>query len=191
MPQNAPDKLFTGPSWTPLAIPQADIGSGDDSEFISVHGRTQLLVTNGRDYSRGPIQLISFRPPAVDPPPGPAPSLPVPPSPPPAGKKQLAAVPKAADVLELPARRRCGRRGSIRLRIKNVSGLTFSSAAVFVNGKRVKSIKMSKLSAPIKLSKLTQRKLTVKLVVKTSDGREISRSRKYRACGKKRSRARH
>jgi hypothetical protein len=59
---NAPDKLFTGPNWTPLAVPQAYDGTGDDSAFIDVLGRKVLIVTNGRDYSRGPVQFISFSP---------------------------------------------------------------------------------------------------------------------------------
>ena len=61
-PQNAPDKLFTGPNWSQLPIPQADVGTGDNSEFITVLGRKALIVTNGRDFARGPIQLISFQP---------------------------------------------------------------------------------------------------------------------------------
>jgi hypothetical protein len=67
-----------------------------------------------------------------------------------------------------------------------VGGVTFVSAAVFVNNKRVKVVKRNGLTAPIKLRGLPKRKFTIKVVVNTSDGRKLSRLGKYRACAKKR-----
>jgi hypothetical protein len=58
--QNASDVLLAGPAWKPVPVPQADAGTGDTVEFLTVLGRPTALVTNGRDFSRGPVQFISF-----------------------------------------------------------------------------------------------------------------------------------
>jgi hypothetical protein len=186
---NVPDKLFTGPSWSQLPIPQADVGTGDNSEFLTVGGRKALIVTNGRDFARGPIQLISFQPATVPPPPPPpGPGPPPPPPPPPVGTTKLAKLPKAADVVRLPSTRRCATKRSVRIRIKTAAGVKFTSAEVFVNSKRVKRVTKN-LTATISLRKLPKRKFTLKVVVTTSDGRKLSRSGKYRPCAKKRARS--
>jgi hypothetical protein len=164
-----------------------DIGTGDDSEFINIHGRQALIVTNGRDYARGPVQFITFRANTpVTPPPGPPPSS-GPRAPKPAGSATLAKLPKAAAVVQLPSSRRCANRSNLRIRIRRVvGGVTFVSAAVFVNNKRVKVVKQSGLTAPIRLRGLPKRKFTIKVVVNTGDGRKLSRLGKYRTCAKKR-----
>jgi hypothetical protein len=62
--ENADDLLLAGPSWTSMAIPQADVGTGDTAELIDIRGRETLIVTNGYSpgsyYSRGPVQFVSF-----------------------------------------------------------------------------------------------------------------------------------
>jgi hypothetical protein len=186
-PRNTPDDLFIGPNWTPVPIPETDTGTGDHAEFINVGGHENLIVTNGLFFSRGPVQFISFKPNAVTPPPSLPPSSGPPPPPPPAGSAKLAKLPKAAAVVQLPSSRRCANRNNLRIRIRRVvGGVTFVSAAVFVNNKRVKVVKRNGLTAPIKLRGLPKRKFTIKVVVNTSDGRKLSRLGKYRACAKKR-----
>jgi hypothetical protein len=178
--ENAPDILLAGPSWAPLAIPQADVGVGDTAEFIDVLGKKQVIVTNGFSpgsfYSRGPVQLIGFRP-ASNPPPTPIPGSP-PLSPQPTRVAQL---PAADRIIRLPSGRRCVTRRSFRIRIRPVSGVVFSSAAVFVDGKRVKVVRRH-LELPIKLRRLPKRAFVVKVEVMTKDGRKVTRSRRYRGC---------
>jgi hypothetical protein len=185
-PRNTPDDLFMGPNWTSVPIPETDTGTGDHAEFINVGGHENLIVTNGLFFSRGPVQFISFKPNAVTPPPSPPPSS-RPRAPKPAGSATLAKLPKAAAVVQLPSNRRCANRNNLRIRIRRVvGGVTFVSAAVFVNNKRVKVVKQSRLTAPIRLRSLPKRKFTIKVVVNTSDGRKLSRLGKYRSCAKKR-----
>jgi hypothetical protein len=177
--QNAPDILLAGPSWTSLAIPQADVGVGDTAEFIDVLGKKQVIVTNGYSpgsfYSRGPVQFISFHPASSPPPP-----VPVGPSSSPA-KTRVAQLPSAERIIRLPSTRRCVTRKSLRIRLRKVSGVTFSSLAVFVNGKRVKVVKQH-LDGVIRLSKTPKRPFLVKVVLTTTDGRKVTRSRRYRGC---------
>jgi hypothetical protein len=59
--RNADDLLLTGPSWFSIFIPQTDVGYGATADIIDVAGRKTVLVTNGFDLSRGPVQFISFR----------------------------------------------------------------------------------------------------------------------------------
>jgi hypothetical protein len=184
--KNAPDKLLSGSTRTLIDIPQAEVGAGDDSEFINVLGRKTLIVTNGRDYSRGPVQLLSVFPN------GPAALLPSvavsAPSSRPTDAQKLPSLPRAAKVVRLPTSRTCSSRRRFRVRIRKVTAVTLTSATVFVNGKRVKAVKQSRLGAPIKLRNIPRRKFTLKVVVKTGDGRSLSRSLRYRACVRSRNR---
>jgi hypothetical protein len=59
--QNATDVLLAGPAWMPVPAPQAATGTGDTVEFMTILGRPTAVVTNGHDYSRGPVQFISFQ----------------------------------------------------------------------------------------------------------------------------------
>ena len=95
-------------------------------------------------------------------------------------------LPKAAEVVDMPGKRRCGSRRSFRIRIRKVAGISFASVAVFVNGKRVKVVAGSRLTAPVDLRGLPKGKFTAKIVVKASDGRKLSHTRKYRTCSSKR-----
>jgi VCBS repeat protein len=186
-PRNVPDKLFIGPVWSQLLIPPARVGTGDGSELLTVDGRRGLIVTNGRDFARGPVQLISFRPasaPALPSPPPPPGSSP-PPTPPvdaaqPAGAAQPA-LPRAADVVLLPSTRRCAARRGVRIRINQPAGLKLGAVDVFVNRKRVR-MTSRKLTAPIHLRALPKRRFTIRVVVTTADGRKLSRSARYRPC---------
>jgi hypothetical protein len=59
--RNWNDLLLAGPGWLGLEIPQTDIGRGCTADSIDVGGRETVLVTNGLDLIRGPVQFISFR----------------------------------------------------------------------------------------------------------------------------------
>jgi hypothetical protein len=116
-------------------------------------------------------------PPPSDPPPAVASPAPAP------GASPL---PEGSDVVALPSAKRCASKRRFRIRIRRVVGVTFTSAAVFVNGRRVKVVKGDRLTAPIDLRGLPKGRFVAKIVVTTSDGRTLSHSRRYRTCSKRR-----
>ena len=60
------------------------------------------------------------------------------------------------------------------------------SAVVQVNGKRVKTVKGVRITAPIDLAGLPKGRFTVKITATTADGRTVTGTRKYRTCTVKR-----
>jgi hypothetical protein len=59
--RNADDLLFAGPTWLRAAAIQAKAGTGCTADFLKDLGRPTALVGNGCDFSRGPLQFISYR----------------------------------------------------------------------------------------------------------------------------------
>ena len=59
---------------------------------------------------------------------------------------------------------------------------------MFINGKRVRRIRGSKLTAPIDLRGLPKGKFKVRVAAKTRSGRKLSIKRTYRTCVAKRRR---
>jgi hypothetical protein len=108
------------------------------------------------------------------------------PAPAPAPVVSVPALPRAAEVIALPSSKRCASRRRFRIHVKRTAGVTYASAAVFVNGKRVKVVKQARLTAPVDLRGLPKGRFSVKIVVTTVDGRKVSATRRYRACAAKR-----
>jgi hypothetical protein len=126
---------------------------------------------------------VSGAPAGVSPPPAPGGSLPAPaPTPVP----ELVPLPGSSKVIALPSARRCASRRRFRIRIRQVSGLKYVSATVFVNGKRVKIVKSARLAAPVDLRGLPAGRFSAKIVVKIDDGRKLTGKRSYRTCAAKR-----
>lgn len=98
------------------------------------------------------------------------------------------ALPDGSTLIDFPSdNARCKSRRKFRIRIRQISGVTYTSAEVFVNGKKVKVVKGSRLTAPVNLRGLPAGTFKVKITVTTDDGRTISAQRKYKTCAKKRS----
>jgi hypothetical protein len=123
---------------------------------------------------------VTVTAPAATTPPDPAstPSADVPTSPPPS----LPPLPRAADVIGAPSTRRCASRRRFRIRIRRLANITFLSASVFVNGKRVKVVRGKRLTAPVDLRGLPRGRFGVRIEVTTSDGRNLKHTRRYRTC---------
>ena len=81
--------------------------------------------------------------------------------------------------LGLPATTRA-RRSCRALRIKLPRGLR--SAAIYVNGKRVKRLRGRDLRVPVTLRRKRGKPVRVQIVARTKKGRRVVRSRRYRAC---------
>jgi hypothetical protein len=60
------------------------------------------------------------------------------------------------------------------------------SATVFVNGRRVATRKGARLTAPVDLKGFTKGRYAVKITARTSDGRTVTETRRYRTCARKR-----
>ncbi len=95
-------------------------------------------------------------------------------------------LPKPSAVIDLPSTKRCASKRNFKIRIRKVAKVAFSSAAVFVNGKRVRLVKGERLTAPVDLRGLPAGRFSARIVVTTVDGRKLTAARKYRTCSPKR-----
>ena len=83
-------------------------------------------------------------------------------------------------------KKKCLSKRSFRIRLKEPAGDALDSAQVFLNGKRIRTVKRERISAPINLKGLPKGRYKVKIVAKTVLGKTITGTRKYRTCTKKR-----
>jgi hypothetical protein len=90
--------------------------------------------------------------------------------------------PPASSYIKLPSNRRCLSRRRLRIRLVRHKGVTFVSARISVNGRRVKTVRGRKLRLPIDLRGLPKGRYRVTVSVRTSRGRTITVSRRYRTC---------
>jgi len=77
---------------------------------------------------------------------------------------------------------KCVSRRSFRIHVKTIRGERVRSAVVRVNGKKVKTVRGKRLSAPVNLVGLPKGKVTVKIVMRTASGRTVTDTRYYRTC---------
>ncbi len=78
----------------------------------------------------------------------------------------------------------CVRTTAVRLRISQRGGVRLRSATVYVNGRRVKSLRGSRVTAPFVLSNLPRSSFTVKIVAVTTTGKQLVSGRYYGNCAK-------
>jgi len=92
----------------------------------------------------------------------------------------------AAQVVSLPGTRRCVSRRSFPIHIRPPTGVTVASARILVNGTARRELTGKALTKLIDLRGLPKGRVTVKVVVKTADGRTVARARTYRTCAPRR-----
>jgi hypothetical protein len=78
----------------------------------------------------------------------------------------------------------CVRVASLRLRVSQRGRVRLRSATVYVNGRRVKQLHGSAVTAPFVLSHLPRSSFTVKIVAVTTRGRMLVSTRHYANCSK-------
>jgi sugar lactone lactonase YvrE len=78
----------------------------------------------------------------------------------------------------------CVRIGSLRLRVSQRGRVRLRSATVYVNGRRVRQLHGSGVTAPFTLSKLPRSSFTVKIVAVTTSGKRLVSSKHYGNCAK-------
>ena len=79
----------------------------------------------------------------------------------------------------------CRSRRAFKIRLKEPKADALASAVIFLNGRRVKTLKGKRITATINLRGLPRGRYVVKIVATTVLGRTISGSRKYRTCAQK------
>jgi hypothetical protein len=91
----------------------------------------------------------------------------------------------------LPSAKRCVSGRHFVIHLRKVHGEKVVSASVFVKGRRVKTIKGSRISAPIDLRGLPKGKFVVRIVVTTVTGKRFAGRRTYHTCAKRRQAKKH
>jgi hypothetical protein len=99
--------------------------------------------------------------------------------------------PAFGNVVKLPSNKKCVSRRKFRIRIRQPGGIKIQTALVFVNGKRVKTVKRrvfkrKRTTANVSLRGLPQGTFKVRIVVLTTAGETLRGTRKYKTCAKKR-----
>lgn len=117
--------------------------------------------------------------------PAPAPAVPSPtPAPTPSPPPKLRPL-NSIRVFTLPSSKRCLSRRAFTIRIRKLKGVTFASATVLVNGKRVRAVNGMRITAPINLKGLPKGRFTVRITAIATDGRKVTGTRRYRTCTRK------
>lgn len=83
---------------------------------------------------------------------------------------------------KVPASSKCIRGRTVTLRLKRPRTVRFSTATVFVNGKRVKQLTGRRITRPIRLRLARTGRTRVKVVVVTTGKRKLTVRRTYRRC---------
>jgi hypothetical protein len=117
-------------------------------------------------------------------PPAPAPAAPAPPAPAPAPKP--AARRPALRVVGLPSTQRCLSRRVIRLRLRPAPGVQLLSARITLRGHRAVRLPATRATTSVSLRGLPRGRFTLRISVRTADGRTITLRRTYRTCTPKR-----
>jgi hypothetical protein len=88
----------------------------------------------------------------------------------------------AATTFTLPSTRACVSRRHFRIRVKKGS---YASIVVWVNGKRVQTLRGKRITATVDLRGLPKGRFTVKIAATLKAGKVITDTRKYRTCTSK------
>jgi hypothetical protein len=76
----------------------------------------------------------------------------------------------------------CRPRASLRITLKKPKRGRISSATIYVNGKRVKTVRGRKIPKRVTLRKLPAGRAVVKVVVRSTAGRKVTQKKTYRTC---------
>jgi hypothetical protein len=94
-------------------------------------------------------------------------------------------LPGTEGAIVAPSNKRCVSRRDFIIHIQQLNGLTYRSASVYVDGKRVDVTKGARFRARVDLRSLPKGRYTVRIAVTTTSGRQISGTRAYHTCAPK------
>jgi len=92
---------------------------------------------------------------------------------------QAATAPSAAETFTLPSTKACVSRRHFRIRVKKGS---YKTVVVWVNGRRVKSLKGKRITAAVDLRGLPKGTFKVKIAATLATGKVVTDTRTYRTC---------
>jgi hypothetical protein len=95
-------------------------------------------------------------------------------------------LPAVVDTAAPGANGRCVSRRLFTIHLHAPRGQRLASARVYVNGHRVRILRGRRLHAPVNLRGLPRGRFSVKIVMRTTSGRRLTRVRHYRTCTPKR-----
>jgi hypothetical protein len=107
------------------------------------------------------------------------------------GPRAILPGPVTGQVISAPAAKKCVRRKRLKIRISQPAGAQVKKATVYLNGRRVKTLKRKSFGTKrsvlvtLKLKRLRAGKIRVRIVVTTTSGVIHEKTRSYKACGKK------
>jgi hypothetical protein len=90
----------------------------------------------------------------------------------------------ASQVIATPAKA-CASRRSFTIRLRQRRRDPLVSAVVRVNGKKVKTVRKGRITAPVKLTGLPKGRFTVRISAKTRSGKTVTGVRRYKTCAPK------
>ena len=93
---------------------------------------------------------------------------------------------KPSDVVTLPSARKCVSRRKFRIKLRTPRGTRITQATIFINGKKKKTFTGRAIKPTVDLRGLPKGKITVRIEIKTADGRSAKLTRKYRTCAPRR-----
>ena len=94
--------------------------------------------------------------------------------------------PTVKTISDLPSNRRCRSRRSFRIHLREPPGDALSTAVVQLNGRKVATRRLGRITAPVNLRGLPRGTYTVRIVARTVLGRRISGKRTFHTCVPKR-----
>src|SRR4051812_31770037 len=84
--------------------------------------------------------------------------------------------------IQLPSAKTCRSRRDFTIRLRRPVAGDIRTARVYVNGKRVRLLRGSRITARVNLRGLPRRRYTVRVVLTTTRGETITSTRRYRTC---------
>jgi hypothetical protein len=91
----------------------------------------------------------------------------------------------SSGVVQAPSNKKCLSRRSFTIHVRQIPGLVYKQVAVYVNHARVEVASGSHVTAPVDLRGLPKGRYTVRIVVTTSGGQQITGTRSYHTCASK------
>jgi alpha-tubulin suppressor-like RCC1 family protein len=87
-----------------------------------------------------------------------------------------------AVAFSLPPAKQCVSKRRFTIHVRTLPGITWVSAVIQVNGKRVKSVGRAHITALVNLAGLPKGTFVLAITAKTSDGRSVTGTRTYHTC---------
>jgi hypothetical protein len=88
-------------------------------------------------------------------------------------------------IVQAPPNKKCESRRSFTIHIRQIAGLVYKQISVYVNNHRVQVTSGAHATAPVDLRGLPKGRYTVRIVVTTTSGQQITGTRSYHTCARK------